>query len=237
MFKGGSSVKTIGILGGMSWESTAVYYQLLNEGVRQRLGGLHSAKCLLLSVDFAEIEAMQKFGEWDKAGDTLATAAQQLERGGADVIVLATNTMHKVADAIKKTVSVPFLHIGDTTADAILAKGVRRVALLGTRYTMEQPFLRDHLVARGLDVVVPDHEDILEINRVIYEELCLGIVKQESKEKYIDVISRLQSKGVEGVILGCTEIMLLLKPEDISIASFDSTSIHVDAAIEFALQG
>jgi aspartate racemase len=228
-------VKTIGLLGGMSWESSALYYRLLNEEVRGRLGGLHSARCLLLSVDFAEIERLQVAGDWARAGDLLAADAQRLEAAGADFVLLCTNTMHKVAATIENALSVPLLHIGDVTADAVRAAGVGRVALLATAYTMEQPFLIDRLAARGLQVVVPDPRDRALVHRVIYEELCLGVVREESRAAYRAVIERLVAAGAEGVILGCTEIELLISSADVDVPVFPTTRLHVEAAVAAAL--
>jgi amino-acid racemase len=228
-------MKTMGLLGGMSWESTAEYYRLANEAVASRLGGLHSARCLMLSVDFADIEAMQVEGRWEDAGDALAAEARRLQAGGADFLVLCTNTMHKVAAQIEAAVDIPMLHLADTTARAVLAAGMTRVGLLGTRFTMEQAFYRDRLAGHGIDVVVPDSDDIATVNRVIYDELCLGIVRGESRAAFLEVIDRLIGAGVDGVVLGCTEIELLVSPEDIAIAAFPTTRIHVEAAVDLAL--
>jgi aspartate racemase len=228
-------VKTIGLLGGMSWESSALYYRLLNEAVRDRLGGLHSARCLLLSVDFAEIQRMQAEGRWAAAGSLLAGEAKALEAAGADLVLLCTNTMHKVAEPIVDALDVPFLHIGDVTAAAVRAAGLRRVGLLGTAFTMEQPFLVDRLSAGGLDVVVPEADDRDEVHRVIFEELCLGVVRDESRQAYRRVIDRLVARGAEGVILGCTEIELLVGPDDVDVAVFPTTALHVEAAVRAAL--
>jgi aspartate racemase len=230
-------VRTIGLLGGMSWESSALYYRLLNEGVRARLGGLHSARCVLLSVDFAEIERLQVTGEWERAGALLAADARALEAAGADLLVLCTNTMHAVADALVEAVDVPLLHIGDVTADSVRAAGLCRVGLLGTAFTMEQPFLTDRLAAHGLDVLVPDAADRAEVHRVIYDELCLGVVRQESREAFRAVIRRLAERGAEGVILGCTEIELLIGPDDVDVPVFPTTRLHVDAAVAALLEG
>jgi aspartate racemase len=230
-------VRTIGLLGGMSWESSALYYRLLNEGVRERLGGLHSARCVLLSVDFAEIERLQVAGEWERAGTLLAADARALQAAGADLLVLCTNTMHTVADALVEAVDVPLLHIGDVTAEAVRAAGLGRVGLLGTAFTMEQPFLIDRLTARGLDVLVPDAADRAVVHRVIYEELCLGVVRQESRQAFRAVIRRLAERGAEGVILGCTEIELLIGLDDADVPVFPTTRLHVDAAVAAALDG
>lgn len=228
-------MKTIGLIGGMSWESSAEYYRLLNELVRERLGGLHSARCVLHSVDFAEIEEFQRAGEWERAGEVLAGAAKGLEAAGADLVLICTNTMHKVADQVAAAVSVPLLHLGDATAQAVRARGVRRVGLLGTAFTMEQDFYRDRLRSHGLEVVTPDADDRALVHRVIYEELCLGVVRDESRAAYQDVISRLVSDGAEGVILGCTEIELLVRQEHSPVPVFPTTRLHAEAAVTAAL--
>jgi aspartate racemase len=228
-------VKTIGLLGGMSWESSALYYQLLNEMVRDRLGGLHSARCLLLSVDFSEIERLQVAGDWAGAGKVLAADAKTLEAAGADLVLLCTNTMHKVAATVERALTVPLLHIGDVTADAVRAAGLGRVGLLATAYTMEQPFLTDRLAARGLHVLVPDPVDRAMVHRVIYEELCLGIVREESRAAFLAVIEWLVAEGAEGVILGCTEIELLIGPDDVDVPVFPTSRLHVEAAVAAAL--
>jgi aspartate racemase len=230
-------MKRIGLLGGMSWESSAEYYRLLNEMVRDRLGGLHSAECLLFSVDFAEIEALQVEGRWDEAGRRLAEAAGVLERGGADLVLLCTNTMHKVADAVEQALTVPLVHLGDTTAGAVLSGGARRVGLLGTGFTMEQDFYRDRLASHGLDVVVPGPEDRALVHRVIYDELCVGIVNDDSREAYRAVIRRLVDEGCEGIIYGCTEIELLVGQEDSPVPVFPTTRLHAEAAVDLALSG
>jgi aspartate racemase len=228
-------MRTIGLLGGMSWESSALYYRLLNEAVRERLGGLHSARCVLLSVDFAEIERLQVAGEWEAAGTLLAADARALQAAGADLVVLCTNTMHKVADAVTDVLDVPFLHIGDVTAAAVRDAGLRRVGLLGTAFTMEQPFFTDRLAGRGLQVRLPDPVDRAEVHRVIYEELCLGIVREESRAAFRAVIERLVAEGAEGVILGCTEIELLIGQDDVDVPVFPTTRLHVEAAVAAAL--
>jgi aspartate racemase len=228
-------VKTIGLLGGMSWESSALYYRLLNEAVRERLGGLHSARCILLSVDFAEIERLQVAGDWSRAGELLAADATTLEDAGAELVLLCTNTMHKVAHVLADSLTVPLLHIGDVTAEAVHAAGIGRVGLLGTAFTMEQPFLTDRLAARGLHVLLPDPVDRALVHRVIYEELCFGIVRVESRAAVQAVIERLVAEGSEGVILGCTEIELLIGPEDVDVPVFATTRLHVDAAVAAAL--
>ncbi len=228
-------MKTIGLLGGMSWESSALYYRLLNESVREQLGGLHSARCVLLSVDFAEIERLQATGDWDRAGELLAADARSLQDAGAELVVLCTNTMHTVADAVTAGLDVPFLHIGDSTAEAVTAAGLTRIGLLGTRYTMEQPFLVDRLAAAGLEVVVPDEADRELVHRVIFEELVVGVVREESRRAYREVVDRLVGRGAQGIVLGCTEIELLIGPGDVDVPTFPTTALHVAAALRAAL--
>ncbi|MFL6173589.1 MAG: aspartate/glutamate racemase family protein [Marmoricola sp.] len=228
-------MKRIGLLGGMSWESSAEYYRLVNELVRDRLGGLHSADCLLRSVDFATVEELQASGSWEEAGEMLGEAARELEAAGADVLVLCTNTMHKVADAIEAAIGIPLLHLGDATAAAVTAAGLTRVGLLGTAFTMEQDFYRERLASHGLEVVVPDPEDRAVVHRVIYQELCLGIIRDESRAAYVAVIERLVAAGCEGVILGCTEIELLIDQGDSLVPVFATTRLHAAAAVEWAL--
>jgi aspartate racemase len=229
-------VRTLGLLGGMSWESTAEYYRLLNRGVADRLGGLHSARILMHSVDFAEVAAMQQAGDWAGAGALLGEAARGLQQGGAAAIVLATNTMHQVAKDIESAISVPLLHIVDPTGEALARHGVRRAGLLGTRYTMELPFWADRLRERyGIDLVVPDEFDRALVHRVIYDELCRGRIDARSRAQYVTITERLAKKGAEAVIFGCTEIGLLIKPDDVSVPSFDTTVLHTAAAVSFAL--
>ena len=229
-------MKTIGLIGGMSWESTIPYYRLINEGIKQHLGGLHSASLLLHSVDFHEIEACQASGEWDKAGEMLAQAALGLERAGAEGILLCTNTMHKVASHIETCCSLPFLHIADATGRAIAATGMQRVALLGTRYTMEQDFYRGRLETQfGIESIVPDEADRARINQIIFEELCLGTFSDASRHYYLSVIDKLAKQGAQGVIFGCTEIGLLVPGEESPIPVFDTTAIHAVDAVEFML--
>jgi aspartate racemase len=229
-------MKRIGLLGGMSWESSAEYYRLVNEATRDRLGGLHSADCILRSVDFAEIEALQRRGEWDAAGRRLAAEARALVAGGAELLVLCTNTMHKVADAITGAVDVPFVHIADTTAEAVRADGLGTVGLLATAYTMEQDFyvgrLRD---AHGLDVLVPDEADRRVVHDVIYDELCIGVVDDRSRDEYRRIMRELAGRGAEGILLGCTEIDLLVGPGDSPVPVFDTTRLHAERAVELAL--
>jgi len=226
----------IGLIGGMSWESSALYYQRLNEGIAERLGGLHSAECVLYSVDFAEIEAMQSSGRWADAARRLAQAAQSLEAAGVDFVVLCTNTMHKVYDDVQAAVTIPLLHLGDATAAAVRATGLTRVGLLGTAFTMEQSFYRDRLEQHGLSVLVPGQQDRGLVHAVIYDELCHGIVRPESRAAYRDVIGRLVEAGAQGIILGCTEIELLIGQQDSPVPVFPTTQIHVDAALDRAVQ-
>jgi len=229
-------MKTIGLLGGMSWESTIPYYRLINEGIKQRLGRLHSAKILLHSVDFHEIEACQASGEWDKAGEILAQAAADLERIGAEGIVLCTNTMHKVAAPIEARCRVPFLHIADATGRAIEKQALRNVALLGTRYTMEQDFYRGRLEQQfGINSLIPDADDRARINQIIFDELCLGTFSATSRDYYLQVIARLADRGAEGVIFGCTEIGLLVPAEMSPLPVFDSAALHAADAVDFML--
>jgi aspartate racemase len=228
-------VRTIGLIGGMSWESTAIYYRLLNELVRDRLGGLHSARVVLTSVDFAEVEELQASGQWDRAGELLAAEARRLEAAGADLLVLCTNTMHKVADAIESSTSIPLLHLGDVTATAVRAAGLDTVGLLGTAFTMEQEFYRGRLESHGLRVLVPDEDDRALVHRVIYEELCLGVVRDESRRAYVEVVDRLLARGAQGVILGCTEIELLIGEDDLTVPSFPTTRLHAEAAVALSL--
>ncbi|EPG4960601.1 TPA: aspartate/glutamate racemase [Citrobacter amalonaticus] len=229
-------MKTIGLLGGMSWESTIPYYRLINEGIKQQLGGLHSASLLLHSVDFHEIEACQSRGEWDKAGDILAQAAIGLQQAGAEGIVLCTNTMHNVAEAIESRCSLPFLHIADATGRVISAQGMRRVVLLGTRYTMEQDFYRGRLEQQfAIECLIPDADARATINRVIFDELCLGQFTEASRQYYVEVIEALAAQGAEGVIFGCTEIGLLVPVERSPIPVFDTAAIHAADAVTFML--
>ncbi|HET7668660.1 MAG TPA: aspartate/glutamate racemase family protein [Mycobacterium sp.] len=228
-------MRRIGLIGGMSWESSALYYRLLNEGVAARLGGLHSAQCVLFSVDFAEIEEMQSSGRWDAAAERLAGAAMALEAAGADFALLCTNTMHKVFAQVQASVSMPLLHLGDATAAAVSSVGVASVGLLGTGFTMSQRFYRDRLEQHALVVVVPVEEDQRLVHTVIYEELCKGIVRPESAVAYRHVIARLVDRGAEGIILGCTEIELLVGQSDSPVPVFPTTQIHVEAALDRAL--
>ncbi len=230
-------MKTIGLIGGMSWESTIPYYRQINETIRDHLGGLHSAKVILYSVDFHEIERLQHAGDWDSAGAILAEAARSLEAAGADFLVLCTNTMHKVAARIEATVAIPLLHIADPTAAEIKRAGFSTVGLLGTRFTMEQTFYRDRLSEHhGLRVIVPEPDDRAVIHRIIYDELCLGLVKAESRSEYRRVMKNLAARGAQAIILGCTEISLLVNQEDAEVPLFDTTAIHARMAAEEALR-
>jgi aspartate racemase len=230
-------MKTVGLIGGMSWESSLEYYRLINVFTKERLGGYHSAKCLLVSVDFAEIEVLQRQDKWQEASKVLVEAARNLENGGADFIVLCTNTMHKVADEIQENISIPFLHIADATGQVISDAGITRVGLLGTRFTMEEDFYKSRLIREfGLEVIIPDSQDREILHRVIFDELVLGEIRQESKVQYLEIIQRLVEDGAEGIILGCTEIGLLVKEGDCQVPVFDTTKIHAIAALEYALK-
>lgn len=228
-------MKIIGLIGGMSWESTVPYYQIINEEVKHRLGGLHSAKIILYSVEFDEIEKCQSRGNWEKSGDILGKAAQSLEAAGADFILICTNTMHKVAPQIASMIHVPIIHIADATADELQKNQIEKVGLLGTKYTMTQNFYKKKLIDRGIDVVIPDDTDIDVINDIIFHELCLGKIKEESRIKFQNIIESLKKKGANGVILGCTEIGLLIHQSDSSLPVYDTTLIHAKKAAEIAL--
>jgi len=229
-------MKTIGLIGGMSWESSAEYYRIINEAVKTRLGGLHSAQSLLFSVDFAEIEALQHAGDWDTATRHMVGAAQRLQNGGADCIILCTNTMHRMAGAVAAAVDIPFIHIADPTAAQIKARGLQTVGLLGTAYTMEGEFYRGRLVQQfGLNVLTPPPADRQLVHQIIYDELCLGAIRQDSRQTYQRIIQDLAAAGAQGVILGCTEIMLLIDPAACPIPAFDTTTLHALAAVDFAL--
>jgi aspartate racemase len=233
----GKSMKTIGLIGGMSWESSIEYYRYINETIKQKLGGLHSAKSIMYSVDFAEIEILQHQGRWVEAARMLIQAAKYLENGGADFIVLCTNTMHKVAGDIQANVNIPFLHIADATAQLVKDSGIQTIGLLGTRFTMEENFYKGRLGEKyGLNVVVPTAQGREIVHRVIYDELVIGKIEQSSKAQYIDVIEQMISQGAEGVILGCTEIGSLVHQEDSRVPLFDTTRIHAEAAVEYALK-
>ncbi|MDO0945306.1 aspartate/glutamate racemase family protein [Chromohalobacter israelensis] len=231
-------MRTIGLLGGMSWESTESYYRALNEGVKQALGGFHSAKIAMVSVDFAEIETLQRDGRWDAAGEALAAAARQIEHAGADFLLIATNTMHKVAPQVEAAIDIPLLHIADATAESLVADGITRVGLLGTRFTMEQDFYKQRLSERyGIDVVVPDDTQRECVHRVIFEELCLGRIESASREAFLAVIDALHARGAQAVILGCTEIAMLIKATDTQVPLYDTTALHAQAAVKRALSG
>ena len=233
-----ASLPVIGLIGGLSFESSAEYYRLINEGVRARLGGLRSARCLMWSFDFGEIEALQHAGDWDRASALMIDAARRLQNGGADFFLICSNTMHRMADAIETAVGIPLLHIVDPTGQRIAASGIKRVGLLGTAFTMEQEFYKGRLAQRfGLDVLIPDADDRALVHRVIYDELVQGKIVPASRQAYRDVIARLVGRGAQGIILGCTEIMLLVRPEDSAVPLFDTTQLHVEAAIERALAG
>lgn len=228
--------RTIGLIGGMSWESTLPYYRHINEVVRRECGGLHSARLLLHSVDFADIEAMQRAGDWDAAGALLASAARSLHAGGADFLVLCTNTMHRVADAIEAATPLPLLHIADPTADALTRLGARKVGLLGTRFTMEQDFYRQRLRQQGFEVIVPDAGGREDVHRIIYDELCQGVLRDTSRQRYREVIAALVEAGARAVVLGCTEIALLVRAEDASVPLLDTALLHAEAAALHSLR-
>ncbi|MCR5234230.1 MAG: aspartate/glutamate racemase family protein [Lachnospiraceae bacterium] len=223
-------MKTIGLIGGMSWESTVTYYQVINETIKRELGGLHSAKILLYSVDFDEIEKYQASGEWNKSADVLSDAAERLEKAGADFIVICTNTMHKVVPQMKERIGIPIVHIAEATADKLKEHGITTVGLLGTKYTMTQDFYKDKLIETGIRVIIPDDDDVDTVNAVIYDELCLGNIIPASKDKYLEIIRKLEDAGAQGVILGCTEIGLLINQKDVELPVFDTTLIHAEKA-------
>ncbi|MBN2389321.1 MAG: aspartate/glutamate racemase family protein [Anaerolineae bacterium] len=229
-------MKTIGLIGGMSWESSIKYYRIINETIKEKLGGLHSAECVMYSVDFAQMEVLQRQGRWQEAAQHLIAAAQNVENAGADFVVLCTNTMHKVADTIEANITIPLLHIADATAQKVRAANITTIGLLGTRFTMEEDFYKGRLSHNyGLDVIIPDDEEREIVHRVIYDELVLGNIRQESRTQYLRIIERLVRSGAEGIILGCTEIGLLVHDEDSHVPLFDTTRIHAVAAVEYAL--
>lgn len=228
-------MKTIGLIGGMSWESTVTYYQIINELVKRELGGFHSAKLLLYSVDFAEIEKCQSDGDWDRSARIMCEAALALERAGAELLVICTNTMHKVAPQMEREIHIPLIHIAEATAEKLLESGIGKVALLGTKYTMTQAFYKDKLTGAGIEVLIPDEADVELVNNVIYNELCLGIISESSRRELLRVIAELSERGAEGVILGCTEIGLLIKQSDTPLPVFDTTEIHARKAATEAL--
>jgi aspartate racemase len=228
-------MKTIGLIGGMSWESSIEYYRIINAATKGKLGGLHSAKSVMYSVDFAEIEALQHQDRWSEAADLMVSAAQSIERAGADFVVLCTNTMHKLADEIEANIQIPFLHIADATAERIRSRGLQKIGLLGTRFTMEQDFYRGRLINKhGLEVIIPSADERELVHQVIYQELCLGIINPESRNQYVEIMHRLVEMGAEGIILGCTEIELLVQPGDTTVELFPTTRIHAEAAVNRA---
>jgi len=230
-------MKTIGLIGGMSWESSQEYYRIINETVKEKLGGLHSAKIIMYSVDFEEIEKLQHQGKWKELTELMIDAAQRVEKAGADFVVLCTNTMHKMADEVHKNIKIPLLHIADATAEKIKEKGLGKIGLLGTKFTMEEDFYKSRLKEKyGLDVIIPNEEGRQIIHDVIYKELCLGEIKQSSKEQFKKIIQNLVSNGAEGIILGCTEIPLLIKQEDVEVPLFDTTMIHAKSAVEYVFK-
>jgi aspartate racemase len=228
-------MKTIGLIGGMSWESSLEYYRVINQLVRDQLGGQNNAQSLMVTVNFHDIEQMQREDRWDDAGKILADAAVQLERGGADFILLCTNTMHKVFTTIQDAVQIPMIHLATATAERINTAGLTKIGLLGTRFTMEQDFYKSILVEHGVEVMIPDEAERDDIHRIIYDELCLGEVKAESRQRYKEIMQNLEQRGAQGIILGCTEITLLVKPEDSTVPQFDTTRIHAERAVELAL--
>ncbi len=230
-------MKTIGLIGGMSWESSLLYYQIINQRVKEKLGGHHSAKSLMYSVDFQEIKTLQHQGKWDEATKIMIDSAQKLESGGADLIIICTNTMHKMAKEVEESISIPLLHIADSTANKIVKDGIKKVALLGTSFTMEQDFYKGRLIERfGLDVIVPNEKERMIIHDIIYQELCLGIINEESKQSYLKIINSLSQQGAEALILGCTEITLLISQDNCSIPVYDTTRLHAECAVDFALK-
>ena len=229
-------MKTIGIIGGMSWESTQTYYAQINRGINRALGGLHSARLMLYSVDFAEIETLQHKGEWQATANILAQAARTLEVAGADFLLIATNTMHKVAPEVSANITIPLLHIADATAAVLQQHNVKRIGLLGTAFTMEQAFYRERLAAQGIEVLVPNADERADVHRIIYQQLCHGEIRDDSRQRYLSIIDNLVVAGAEGVILGCTEIGLLISAEHTSVPLYDTTLIHVEAAVKQALR-
>jgi aspartate racemase len=229
-------MKTIGMIGGMSWESSEEYYRYINEGIKEKLGGFHSAKCVMVSIDFSPMEAAMRSGDWDSITAILVDAAKRLERSGADFILICTNTMHKMAPQVQQAVSIPILHIIDATVTAVKAAGMDTIGLLGTRFTMEEQFYAARLAeVHGLKVLIPEAEERVEVHRIIFDELCLGSILSQSRAAYQQIIRSLQAKGAQGIILGCTEIGLLLRPEDSELPLFDTTRLHAEAAVDYAL--
>ena len=229
-------MKTIGLIGGMSWESTAEYYRIINQEVNRRLGGVHSARVLIYSFDFEEIEELQHKDEWRKLTELMIDAAQRLENAGADVLLICTNTMHKMFDDVAKNVGVPMIHIADAAAEEIKRKGLRKVGLLGTKFTMEQDFYKERFRMHGIETIIPEEDERKVVHEIIYKELVVGVIKDESRRKYIDIIENLKRRGAEGVVLGCTEIPLLIKQEHVDIPVFDTTYLHALKAVDFALK-
>ncbi|MBU1338024.1 MAG: aspartate/glutamate racemase family protein [Acidobacteria bacterium] len=230
-------MKVIGMIGGMSWESSLEYYRLVNEGVKTALGGLHSARCLMYSVEFAEIEALQHRGAWDELTDIMTDAGQRLRKGGADFILICTNTMHRMAEAVEKEAGIPLLHIADATGERIQSMNMTKVGLLGTKFTMEQDFYKGRLKKKfGIEVIIPDDRGRDVIHSIIYNERCLGTIREDSRMRYVDIINELVGRGAQGIVLGCTEIPLLVKQGDVTVPIFDTTAIHAKAAVDFALQ-
>jgi aspartate racemase len=230
-------MKTIGLIGGLSWQSSLEYYRIINEAVRQKLGGLHSARIVMHSFDLAEMAALQQEGDWESIAKVIIAAAQQLEAAGANVLVVCTNTMHKVADEVQKDIRIPLLHIADATAEQIRAAGLKKVGLLGTKFTMEEDFCKGRLAERhGLEVIIPHANEREVVNRIIYNELCIGQVELSSKEKFCGIIQNLVAGGAEGIVLGCTEIYLLVSQDDVQVPVFDTTRIHAESAARFALE-
>lgn len=228
-------MKTIGLIGGMSWESTSLYYKTINEYIKNKLGGLYSAKCILYSVNFEEISRLQKSGDWKKCGEILGETAKKLETAGADFIIICTNTMHKVVSDMKKYINIPVIHIAEAAYNRIAPTGIKNIGLLGTKYTMQQDFYKSILIEKGLNVIIPDEEDIEFINNVIFNELCCGEIKAESKKKFLEIVEKLKNKGAEGIILGCTEIVMLISQKDIDIPVFDTTEIHAETAAQLSI--
>ena len=231
-------MKTIGLIGGMSWESSQEYYRIINETIKERLGGLYSAKIIMYSVNFEEIEKLQHQGEWKQLTKLMIDAAQRIEKGGADFILICTNTMHKMAEDVKNSITIPLLHIADAAAEKVKEKGLKKVGLLGTKFTMEEDFYKGRLKEKyDLDVIIPNDEERQTVHDIIYNELCLGEIKQPSREQYKKIIQNLAARGAEGIILGCTEIPLLIRQEDIDVPLFDTTMIHAQSAVEYAIKG
>lgn len=229
-------MKTIGLIGGMSWESTSLYYQIINEYIQHKKGGLYSAKCILYSVNFEEISSMQKTGQWQKCGEILGNVAKNLETAGADFITICTNTMHKVVPDMQKYINIPIIHIAEATYNRIKEAGIKNIGLLGTKYTMKEDFYKNILIDKGLNVIIPEDDEVEFINNVIFNELCKGDIKAESKRKFLEIVDRLKLRGAEGIILGCTEIVMLISQKDIDIKVFDTTQIHAETAAELSLK-